>query len=144
MNTNHNDNDITMADKMVMLRDVVTNDTTASDVWADTAYRIRGDPDPRSLSLGNWLRTNSGRREEILYQHRFSSVGKRKRFFDWFYSNAANDDLGHLDLLLAVERRAQLFRHFAAEVENSIPWVYERGSHHCLLHVFCTHILYTE
>lgn len=51
---------------------------------------VRGDPDPRSLSLGEVVYTLAGPRHEILYQHRFSTSGKRKRFFDWFHSNASN------------------------------------------------------
>lgn len=51
---------------------------------------VRADPDPRSLSLGEMVFTHAGPRHEILYQHRFSTSGKRKRFFDWFRSNASN------------------------------------------------------
>lgn len=51
---------------------------------------VRGDPDPRALSLGEVLTSPNGLRNEILYQHRFTTTGKRKRFFEWFHTNAAN------------------------------------------------------
>jgi hypothetical protein len=51
---------------------------------------IRFDPDPRSLTVGESVVTRGGVRNEILYRHRFSTTGKRKRFFGWFQKNASS------------------------------------------------------
>lgn len=69
---------------------------------------VRGDPDPRSLSLGEMLITHAGQRQEILYQHRFSTSGKRKRFFDWFHANASNGSAERLMNLAVAEGTAAL------------------------------------
>lgn len=51
---------------------------------------VQSAPDPRMLILGEVVLTHDGPRHEILYQHRFSTTGKRKRFYDWFHDNANN------------------------------------------------------
>ena len=48
-----------------MLRDVVTNDNTASDVWADTAYR--------SQSHERWLKAQG--RVEPMFAHQKAAMG---------------------------------------------------------------------
>jgi hypothetical protein len=51
---------------------------------------VRFDPDPRSLTLGESVFTHGGPRNEILYSHRFSTTGRRKRFLNWFQLNVSN------------------------------------------------------
>lgn len=51
---------------------------------------IKADAEPKVLCLGECVMTPNGIRNEVLYRHRFSTTGKRKRFFDWFLSNASN------------------------------------------------------
>jgi hypothetical protein len=69
---------------------------------------VRGDPDLRSLSLGEMVYTQAGPRHEILYQHRFSTAGKRRRFFDWFHSNVSNGSPERLISLAVKEGTAAL------------------------------------
>jgi hypothetical protein len=63
---------------------------------------ILGNPGSRAISLGEMLITNAGPREEVLYEHRFSTSGKSKRFFEWLYSRAGNEGAAQLtDLAMA-------------------------------------------
>lgn len=52
---------------------------------------VKADPEPRVLALGEVFATVGGIRNEILYRHRFSTTGKRRRFFDWFYDGGYED-----------------------------------------------------
>lgn len=51
---------------------------------------VQADREPRVLNLGELLMTADGCQKQILYRHRFSTPGKRKRFFDWFGRNMNN------------------------------------------------------
>lgn len=51
---------------------------------------VQGDAEPKVLCLGDVVQTPTGMRTEILYRHRFSTPGKRKRFLDWFSNNASS------------------------------------------------------
>lgn len=55
------------------------------------ATLIQADPEPRVLNLGDMVWTHQGIRSEILYSHRFSTPGKRKRFYDWLVDNVSSD-----------------------------------------------------
>jgi hypothetical protein len=54
------------------------------------ATLVQRDADPRVLNLGEILITNQGVLYEILYKHRYSTPGKRKRFYEWLCLNSSN------------------------------------------------------
>lgn len=63
----------------------------AADPIGEVYYTlIQRDDDPKILNLGEMLMTNEGLRSHILYKHRFSTPGKRKRFFKWLEPNISN------------------------------------------------------
>lgn len=51
------------------------------------ATLIQSDPDRKHLNLGDILATPNGPRYEVLYRHKFSTPGKRKRFLEWVAKN---------------------------------------------------------
>lgn len=58
---------------------------------------VQPDPDPKVLNLGEVLAIPHGVRNEVLYRHRFSTTGKRGRFFDWFHGG------GHAQAQLLID-----------------------------------------
>jgi len=54
------------------------------------ATLVQKDPDPRVLKLGELIASSLGVYQQILYRHRFSTTGKRRRFFEWLISNGDN------------------------------------------------------
>lgn len=54
------------------------------------ATLVQKGADPRTVNLGELIVSAQGVREQILYCHRFSTPGKRNRFYKWLCSNTTN------------------------------------------------------
>jgi hypothetical protein len=69
---------------------------------------FQADKEPKVLNIGDVVLTATGMRMDILYRHRFTTPGKRKRFLNWFKQNAANGSPEHLVDLAVTNGTADL------------------------------------
>lgn len=61
---------------------------------------IKPAADPKEVMIGEMLMLPQGLQQEILYRHRFSTAGKRRRFLAWFFANSGTGVPGQLINLL--------------------------------------------